>query len=481
MLVDFNDFANALIALMQYCWDEENANDPNISSENATSHNEYPYDRPMSASQLNSNGFPSGNMTAHDQYQRQFYDQVGRAEYNSRSNWNQQQAMRYASPYGKPPISKYSCRIETSPIASENPQWRKNNNSVSSTHVRFSIVESNQFRELTHLALTLNVGTDKSIREYLSSRLSQAMAEVAEVGNQLHLQQQRCNAAEREAIDINKRIGDMSQAFEAEKYQLQCQAENRFQTENSCRFAEINDIKSTKDAEIKALKEDLTSLRNRLENKVRALEEANRNANADKAASQSENERLASQLSQQETSNQLLTSEITSLQNRLEKVLVEKSSTEKNLRELQILLASLETSNIDHKNAISQSEAQIQSTERVYADAKQTISRQHAQIDELQRRVTHSEAEASRYKELSERYQVNRAEMKKRAKENAETIRQHEKDVRNLEHRAQSLANDLKRVQEERDKALIEVSNNKIRMEGDAKKLENNQQVSGGC
>ena len=237
LLVDFNEFANALISLMQYCWDE-NVNVPNLSSEHAPSHNEYPHGRPMSASQLGGNNFLGGNNQFGGAQYSTCKDPVDRRAEIDRgsSNWNQQQAMRYASPY-KPPISQYSCRLETSPLASENTQWRKNNNSGTSTHARFSIVESNQFRELTHLALTLNVGTDKSIRAYLSARLSQAMMEVAEVSNRLNLQQQRCNAAEREAIEVNKRLGDMSQAFEAEKYQLQCQAEERFQTENNCRFA----------------------------------------------------------------------------------------------------------------------------------------------------------------------------------------------------------------------------------------------------
>jgi hypothetical protein len=61
---------------------------------------------------------------------------------------------------------------------------------------------------------------------------------------------------------------------------------------------------------------------------------------------------------------------------------VKPSTTEKNLRELQVLLI---TYNIQTVNTKKQSEAQIDSPERVYVDAKQTISRQHVQIDELQR------------------------------------------------------------------------------------------------
>ena len=81
------------------------------------------------------------------------------------------------------PVSTYACRLEVddeSSAESSCTQWRKNQQSNNMLHARFSIVESNQFRELTHLALNLNVGTDKSVRCYLSSRY---VFDVARVNN----------------------------------------------------------------------------------------------------------------------------------------------------------------------------------------------------------------------------------------------------------------------------------------------------------
>jgi chromosome segregation ATPase len=175
---------------------------------------------------------------------------------------------------------------------------------------------------------------------------------------------------------------------------------------------------------------------------------------------------------------------MTSLRNQLERISREKAVTETSLRELQSLLASLEHSNSDHKHTISQSEAQIASTEKVYADAKQTISRQHNQIDDLRRRLVDAESEAAKYKELASRYQTNRIEMKKRMKEKVETIRMQEeaiqtkdKEAIELKHRVQRLADDLSRVQGEKDGALKDLTNATKKMEDDSKKLDNNQQV----
>jgi spindle assembly abnormal protein 6 len=470
LLVDFNDFANSLISLIQFCWfgDDEVGTGMSNSQNDAAA-----YTRQSSSSVQ----FGSGDFGWNG------HNNQSEAEWRN-CHWNQQHMMRSPSPYVKQPVSTYSCRLQTELSAvSDGNQWKKLGNG-SSAHARFSVVESNQFRELTHLALTLNVGTDKSIRSYLSSRLSQVMTEKASIDSQLSAMQQRCEAAERSVIEANKRLAETTQAYESEKYQLQVQAGERLQSENNRHLAQIKEVNASKDSELRSLNEELQQCRLNLESKIRLLEESNKKINEDKASCQHENERLSTRLSQQDTANKLLTNEMTSLRNQLERISREKAVTETSLRELQSLLASLEHSNSDHKHTISQSEAQIASTEKVYADAKQTISRQHNQIDDLRRRLVDAESEAAKYKELASRYQTNRIEMKKRMKEKVETIRMQEeaiqtkdKEAIELKHRVQRLADDLSRVQGEKDGALKDLTNATKKMEDDSKKLDNNQQV----
>lgn len=462
LLVTFNDFSHSLISLMQCCWDGE---DGDVSSGNPTQScaDATPSQRPE-VQWGDSNSWNQQHTNATQNYR----DTLDTTPYKYH-----QHGIRYSSPYDKPPVSKYACRLQTSSLSSDNnSQWRKNGN-VASSHARFSIVESNRFRELTHLALTLNVGTDKSTRMYLSSQLSQAMAQVTDTKNQLDLQSHRCEAAERNAMDTSRRLAEMAQAYDAEKYQLHCQAEQRFQAESS-----------SKDHDITTLQNELQKCKSIFEEKIRVLEDTNKRITEDKSSCRCENERLSSNLNQQETNNQLLSNEVFSLKSQLDRITSEKASTEKNLRELQELLASVETTNNNQKNEMSQSVAQMVSIERVYADAKQTISRQHSQIDEMKRRITEAESEVSRYKELSGRYQVNRAEMKKSIKEKMERIRQQEEvirsketEVNDLSHRVQRLNEDLKRVQIEKDGAEKELATKKSKIDEDARKIENNQQV----
>ena len=195
LLVDFNSFSDSLISLLQCC---ELGSEENEGSWSSTHHqtfqdtnsNQYgqqqqPYDESASGGW---NGGQGGGVSRQSMTGQQ---QWGSSNTNNGS-WStpshQQQGMNYhgqrmmSSPFTKMncstssmPVSTYACRLEVDAQIDSNSmqQWRQNSTQQSnnnSYHARFSIVESNQFRELTHLALNLNVGTDKSVRCFLSSR-----------------------------------------------------------------------------------------------------------------------------------------------------------------------------------------------------------------------------------------------------------------------------------------------------------------------
>ena len=185
LLVDFNGFANSLISLLQFCELGEEG-----SSQN-TSHQTFQGDDNQYGQQPSTMmGGWSGHTSNMGQHQ---WGNNDNGTWNTPShhtqhavleqhalNQQQRQGMqnlgpRVSSPYGKMntamPVSTYACRLEIDASSDDSTQWRKaHQQSNNLMHARFSIVESNQFRELTHLALNLNVGTDKSVRCYLSAR-----------------------------------------------------------------------------------------------------------------------------------------------------------------------------------------------------------------------------------------------------------------------------------------------------------------------
>ena len=185
LLVDFNGFANSLISLLQFCELGEEG-----SSQN-TSHQTFQGDANQYGQQPSTMmGGWSGHTSNMGQHQwgnndngtwstPSHHTQHAVLEQHA-LNQQQRQGMqnlgqRVSSPYGKMntamPVSTYACRLEIEASSDDSTQWRKTHQQSNNLmHARFSIVESNQFRELTHLALNLNVGTDKSVRCYLSAR-----------------------------------------------------------------------------------------------------------------------------------------------------------------------------------------------------------------------------------------------------------------------------------------------------------------------
>jgi spindle assembly abnormal protein 6 len=508
LLVDFSAFSDALISLLQCCelGDSQSQSieeEPHFQAQTAfTSSQNAPddtyhtyYGQPNHGPSLQSGNFTTPWNTPSQGQHHQM-------------NSQQRQAMQYQqspSPFGKMNsvmhVSTYTCRLEADYQPSSHDdrlQRRSDQYSVatnarnnSSQNARFSIVESNQFRELTHLALNLKTGTDKSVRLYLSSRLAQTMLQIGNIQSSYQEQQRRCEAAETNLIDLNKRLQELSLSSDAEKRHIQYQAEERLRAENNSRMTEVNELRASKEAEIHELNEQAQRSRALLENKVRVLEDINKRINEEKSTCANENERLATKLSIQEASSQSMTNELSTLKSQLQTLSDEKATTEKSLHQLQLQLASLEYSNTSHEKTITQSEAERESAEKVSANAKEALSRQHVQVEDLRRRLSEAELESSKLKDLTNRYQTNRLEMKKRIKEKVELLREQEQALSSKEREVAELKRSVQGLGDQLDESKRKMENLEKMVKGKdetlaskdneitelKRRLDNNQQV----
>jgi hypothetical protein len=273
LLVDFGDFANSLISLLHCCElgdlqsesvdvEQQIFQEQDVFNCNVADATYHPYGQPHSGlSNESSHWGGSGN----------YIPWATPSQGQPHPMYHQRQAMQYQrspSPFGKMnsamPVSTYTCRLEADyhqASSDDGVQWRSGHTSTinarSSQNARFSIVESNQFRELTHLALNLKTGTDKSVRLYLSSRLAQTMMQIGNVQSLYQDQRRRCEGAETDLIGLNKRLQELTHSSEAEKRHIQYQAEERLHAESNSRMSEVNEIKAAKEAEINELNEEV--------------------------------------------------------------------------------------------------------------------------------------------------------------------------------------------------------------------------------
>lgn len=485
LLVDFNDFANSLISLLQLCDLGGNTSDTSASQEE---HNfsQVPSYSAGDRSQPH-NDFSTGTSWQTDHPTGCWHtpsQTQPRTPLNHPRHGTYHHGLEVSTPYANAnlaaPASTYACRLETDAPTSR----RITGHPEAAPHARFSVVESNQFRELTHLALNLNVGTDKTVRTYLSARMSQIVMENKNIQFLRDEQRRRTEAAEADVVELNKRLRELGQAAQEEKSQIRHQAEERFQTENRSRLTEVNEVKAAKDAEVSALKESHRRKEALLENKIRVLEEVNAKINVAKMAGEQENDRLGNKLSFQETTNNALTNELSALRDQFNSVTQEKATAEKTRHELQLRLSALEHAHDGQERSAAQTEAQRAAAEKASAEARQTMERQWSQMEELRRRAEEAERETKRYQDLTARYQVDRLEMKRRMKEKMEALGRQEDALRardeataELKCRSQKLEEAVQRMHAEKGAVTQEVRDLREQVEMDKKKLDNNQQV----
>lgn len=510
LLVDFDDFANSVISLLQYC---------ELGEKKKTEYEEGKNNRDDSQHTQYPTSFQS-NQHHEKYYMHDAENGMGLQRWNNHNkfqNWSQwdrnnatwstpgrkydhpmppqpkpmhHRGMTSPSPFGKSThLSTYTCRLETDFNSSNNEavSWRnehKQDSHSSTIHAQFSIVESNQFRELTHLALRLHVGTDKSVRLYLSCRLGQTLIQLENKGILLGEQKSRSETVENDLIRLNRRMQELVQSSEAEKYEIRHQTEERIQQEHNSHNTEINQLRETKDSEIAALKDQIQKNQDIFDSKSRILEETNKNLNIEKMSAENENEKLMIKLNMQESTNKSLRNELETLRIQFQKTSEERNAFEKSLHELQLQLTSLQNFNENNEKNVSRSEGQRISAERLSANVKETLSRQQAEMEDLRRRLYVAELELSQYKDLTSRYQTSRSEMKKRIKEKAETVREQEEALVAKEREVMEWKSKVKKIEEslreskaEKDDALSKLKASRQKMEADAKKLENNQQV----
>lgn len=264
LLIDFNGFATSLISLLTLCLGDDDKQ-----------HFQLDY----------VDGKEGTELHPRQQCQQRQSGAAWATPMHSSFQQNKTDAQHLASPY-RSTTSSYSCRLElssgTDPVSWRSSQSRSNE--VAPSSARFSIVEKNQFRELTHLALNLSVGSDQSVRRYLSSRLCDTLLEKTRALRRAQEQQGRTAAAERDLVGLRKALDELTANSNAERFHLQSESEKRLATNSSKSLLELNRLKSDNQAEINALTERFQKLQSQNETKIRVLEEANRKVNADKAA-----------------------------------------------------------------------------------------------------------------------------------------------------------------------------------------------------
>lgn len=320
--------------------------------------------------------------------------------------------------------SSFFCRIEdfSSANSCQTPNLLNSACKGSKALARFSIVESNQFRELIHLSLNIQPGTDMSVRAYLSERLSDLLAKTNMMNFQLRCEKDRAIAAEKMCAEMTQQYHEMIQMSETEKNDLVQKADASIQKENVKRCEELQLIKRMNEEEINNLKEANKEIRNSLQKQIESYDSENRQlllSLEDKEKKLQMVEKLLSESKSNE--DNALTSKIR-IESELSMISKDHCRLSDELENVKNYLSNLEYSNSELQKKLRQSAEDLH-------ESKQELVLLRKQSDDKIQKLAHLEHEMVKFKsendqakEILTRYQRDRLEMKRKLKEKSERI-----------------------------------------------------------
>lgn len=389
--------------------------------------------------------------------------------------------------------SMYTCRIEEYSISknthaatnSWNNSTHKNGSKADRT-VRFSIVESNQFRELTHLSLNLSIGSDASIKSYLSLRLHETIGSIAMLKHKLNRENIRATHAEQSCTEAEKRFNEVVSTTQEEKNALVNEADETIQKQNAKMLEEIKVLRETSRREIQGLKCSFESKEGTLKSQIEDLERVNRAVETERTKLNEKNMKLTDCLQEQETISEKLSLERNQISVELLEEKNQRKILESQLHEARERLTLLEENNTEKGGLLNQMEETIkkssQEAQEAHAQSETCALRLHTTEQELGT----IKVELSQTKELLSRYQSDRQEMKRRMKSKVDIIQKQEEILASHEIHSTETHQRMERSEKELQNARHEMERMKRKLdeaektiEENGKTLENNQQVGG--
>jgi len=261
---------------------------------------------------------------------------------------------------------------------------------------QFNIVESNHFRELTHIALKLRQGSDEVVKQHLANKLRASRAEAASCSERLALSSEALAQSRKQVEELSARSRVV--------------AEERVHLEQS--------LEATHQRELSELRQEHT----------RALTELQRSAAAERARLEEEHgqaysaaiqraktaETAVEELRQQRDS---LTASGGSCRDRLEAAETRMQEANKEVAALREQVQQLEATKFGHERELAEFRVQLASTKEQLAVREQHASSQSQQIEEAvgQRRLLEESLMAARkqVQSLEEKFALSAQEIAK--------------------------------------------------------------------
>lgn len=228
----------------------------------------------------------------------------------------------------------------------------------SGTNGVFSVVESNQFKELTHIGLCFRKGTDESVKQYLAAKMQGFKGDSADLSEKLRSCEEGLGRAKREIEQLTTRIGAVTE----EKSRLEHDSASAHQRE-------IAELKEQHAISLAEMQRGAGAERAQLEAQLRELLDV-ASARAEKA------ERSNDELRQGKF---LLESSEKHSRDRLQQVEAQLAEAQEQVRVSRTEQKQLELTKFQHEKQIAELQAQLAGV-REQLSVKENIVQNHTAL-----------------------------------------------------------------------------------------------------
>jgi len=296
-----------------------------------------------------------------------------------------------------------------------------------------SIIESNQFRELTYIALRLRQGTDETVKKHLATKLRLYRTESADFSDRWRLSEETVNQLRRQAEELSTRVRVASEEHSHKEITLES-AHTRevaeIRQEHARAIVELQQTANQERCRIEAdLKHSLSKMTDRAETAERLNDELQQQQLTLTSSGKGFRERFeASEVQLQELRHELKI--VREQQKQLELL---KYQHEREIGERGVQLASLQEQLVSKEQLITNQAGQLEQGSAQRKSNEDSLSTCRQQVSILEEKFGLSAQEIAKGNQIIQQMRADGKQVKAKLRLKAEALSQQEKSVSELE------------------------------------------------
>lgn len=300
-----------------------------------------------------------------------------------------------------------------------------------------SVVETNMFKQLTHISLQMRQGNDAAVKSYLASRLQHSLSLNHRLSMELKEKSEEC-------FDLSSKIREVTESLCSERSGRDVERESwRASTAHECSELKMQ-AHRTQDALREKFEHQIVALRSEFET---ALEMARRRGDElERTLNDTQEERLQGEQRAKELNKQLIVTlgEVTRLESALQTETLSREDLQTRLRKIQGHSDDLESRTATlERGLVNKEEENLRLAARL-RDSEQAVSATSAQLTQLsasavafQEQLRGAAAEIERGNHAMSLLQEQAKRLREKVQLKSEVIRRQEALVNELRQRGQ--------------------------------------------